>query len=276
MARLQRPYRPEGTPTRGKTARNRLRRVDIFALLYAPELIRRTDGPGETGLYVDLGYGAEAYTTLESAERFRAHNPHLHVLGVEIAPERVTAALPFVNEQTDFRLGGFNLPLKPGETVRLLRAFNVLRQYEEDQVLDAWQRMGTYLEMGGLLIEGTSDPLGRIWTANVLRREPQGLRYEALVFSTNFHWGFEPSIFQPVLPKNMIHRMVAGETIYEFMEAWKETARETIGLRAFGLRQWYTGSAEALSRRGYSILLRKNFLQRGFLVWRQNDQLLKT
>lgn len=270
MTRPVRTYRPEGAPTRGKTARNRLRRVDIFALLYAPDLIRRADAPEEVSLYVDLGYGAEAYTTLESAVRFRQHNAALRVLGVEIEPDRVAAAQPYADGQTFFRLGGFNLPLQTGERVRLLRAFNVLRQYEEAQVLEAWQRMGSYLEPGGLLIEGTSDPLGRIWTANVLRREPQGLRYEALVFSTNFHWGFEPSIFQPVLPKNLIHRMVAGEEIYSFMEAWKETAREMIGLRAFGLRQWFAGSAAALAERGYDLLQRKKYLQRGFLVWRPN------
>ena len=34
--------KPEGQPTRGKTASNRLRRVDNFILLYEPTLLKRT------------------------------------------------------------------------------------------------------------------------------------------------------------------------------------------------------------------------------------------
>ena len=82
-------------------------------------------------MFVDLGYGFDARTTLESASRFRQFNSELKILGVEIDKERVEAALPFADEKTYFRLGGFNLPLKDDEHVRLIRAFNVLRQYEE-------------------------------------------------------------------------------------------------------------------------------------------------
>ena len=71
--------KPEGQPTRGKTASNRLRRVDNFILLYEPSLLTRTDGlfappftwnkQNEKGgvadcLFVDLGYGFDARTTL--------------------------------------------------------------------------------------------------------------------------------------------------------------------------------------------------------------------
>lgn len=259
------PLRPVGQITRGKTARNRLRRVDNFVLMYAPEVLRLG---GARTLYVDLGYGAEAYTTLESAGRLRRANPNLPVLGVEIDPQRVENALPFCDERTFFRLGGFNLPLEAGETVCLIRAFNVLRQYEEEQVADAHRLMGSYLLPGGLLIEGTSDPFGRIWTANILRRKAETVEMEALVFGTNFRWGFEPAIFQPVLPKNHIHRMVEGEPICEFMEAWKRAARLTIAARNLGLRQWFTASAEALAQSGFRIDLRKKFLRRGYLIWK--------
>lgn len=267
-ARRPPPLRPVGQITRGKTARNRLRRVDNFVLMYAPEALRLDGGGSARAFYVDLGYGAEAYTTLESAERLRRANPDLPVLGVEIDPQRVETALPFCDDRTFFRLGGFNLPLESGESVRLIRAFNVLRQYEEDQVADAHRLMGSYLLPGGLLIEGTSDPFGRIWTANILRRTPDAVDMEALVFSTNFRWGFEPAIFQPVLPKNHIHRMVQGEPICEFMEAWKRAARQTIAARSLGLRQWFAASAAALALTGYRIDLRKKFLRRGYLIWK--------
>ena len=121
-------------PTRGKTASNRLRRVDNFILLYEPSLLTRTDGlfaPDlplnrteisgvADSLFVDLGYGFDARTTLESAGRFRRVNPNLPILGVEIDKERVDAAIPYADEVTHFRLGGFNLPLQAGESVRLI------------------------------------------------------------------------------------------------------------------------------------------------------------
>jgi hypothetical protein len=270
MPARKQSYRPVGEVTRGKTHRNRLRRVDIFLLMYAGELIRRRDGPFERALYVDLGYGAEAFTTLESAQRFRTQNNQLPVLGVEIDPERVESAQPYADEQTFFRLGGFNLPLLNGEGVRMMRAFNVLRQYEECEVDAAHALMGSYLLPGGLLIEGTSDPLGRIWVANLLRRAESGLVMEGLLFSTNFRWGFEPAIFQPVLPKNFIHRMLPGEKINDFMEAWKEASRQTIAVKTLGLRQWFAASAKALAANGYSIDLRRQYLQKGFLLWKRS------
>jgi hypothetical protein len=79
--------KPEGQPTRGKTASNRLRRLHNFILLYA-------------------------------------------------------------DERTFFRLGGFNLPLKEGEHVRLIRAFNVLRQYEEQDFAPACERLAQYVLPG--------------------------------------------------------------------------------------------------------------------------------
>src|SRR5678815_6170446 len=112
MAHSRISKKPEGQLTRGKTAANRLRRVDNFILLYEPSLLTRTDGLVADSIFVDLGYGFDARTTLESAARFRRVNPNLKILGVEIEKERVEAARPYENEKTFFRLGGFNLPLK--------------------------------------------------------------------------------------------------------------------------------------------------------------------
>src|SRR5512147_2586574 len=227
--------KPEGQPTRGKTAANRLRRVDNFLLLYEPSLLT----PGSTSfvpaLFVDLGYGFDPRSTLESASRFRRLNPDLPILGVEIEKDRVEAALPYADEKTFFRLGGFNLPLKEGETVRLIRAFNVLRQYEEKDFAPAYDRLAQYVLPGGLMIEGTSNPFGSIWVANVARKvlesdsssarqgmlsdrqehtpaghiapaiQKSGWNFEALVFSTNFRMGFDVEEFQTILPKNYIH-----------------------------------------------------------------------
>ena len=261
--------KPEGQPTRGKTASNRLRRVDNFILLYEPSLLTRSDGLFADALFVDLGYGFEARTTLESAARFRRLNPNLKILGVEIDKERVEAALPFADEKTFFRLGGFNLPLKHAEHVRLIRAFNVLRQYEEKDFAPAYERLTQYVLPGGLMIEGTSNPFGSIWAASIVRKLESGeWKIEALVFSTNFRMGFDVEEFQTILPKNLIHRMMPGEEIYDFFEAWKASAKETASFKTYGAKQWFIAStAEGLVRRGYKLNLQRKFLSKGYLIW---------
>jgi hypothetical protein len=264
----QRSY---GHFTRGKTARYRLRRVDNFVLMYDKPLIRRSDGLFAHAFFVDVGYGSEPFTTLESAARLCRQNPGLRVLGVEIDPDRVARARAHnADDNTCFRLGGFNLPLEAGETARVVRAFNVLRQYEESEVQPAWEMMGQSLLDGGLLIEGTSDPYGRVWVANVLRRVNGSLLYEGLLFSTNLRWGSVPDMFPPVLPKNYIHRMVAGEAIYGFMQAWTHAARETIAYSDWGKRQWFAASAHRLAQYGYRLELRRRFLRQGYLFWKEN------
>ena len=271
------PKRPLGQPTRGKTARNRLRRVDNFLAFYDPGLLRRVDDPFAGAFFVDLGYGAEPATTLESAQRLRRINPTLPVLGVEIDPERVAAAQPYSDRLTHFRLGGFNVPLRlrpdgSPETVRAIRAFNVLRQYEESEVAAAWETMARSLLPGGLLIEGTAEPFGRVWVANLLRRMENGapslLRQEGLLFSTNFRLGFDPAEFQAVLPKNLIHRMTPGEPIYALLKAWKRAARETMAARVWGPRQWFAASAQRLAALGYPVSLRPKLLSGGYLLVR--------
>ena len=297
--------KPEGLPTRGKTASNRLRRVDNFILLYEPSLLTRTDwlsappltlnkqkekGGVADAMFVDLGYGFDARTTLESAARFRRLNPKLKILGVEIDKERVEAALPFADEKTFFRLGGFNLPLQEGEYVRFIRAFNILRQYEEKDFAPAYERLGESILPGGLMIEGTSNPFGSIWCANLVRRtvesgsssHSQGVltafqervpglhnwKFEALVFSTNFRLGFDVEEFQTILPKNLIHRVIKGEPIYDFFENWKIAAAETSALKTYGAKQWFIAAAERLAERGYTVATQRKWLAKGFLIWK--------
>jgi len=260
----------EGHLTRGKTARNRLRRIDLYLALMERELLSREDAAYRDALYVDLGYGRMPYTTLESAERLRRVNPGLRVLGVEIDPERVQEARPFTDANTMFREGGFNLPLveKGGkrESARLIRAMNVLRQYDEGDVRDAYRLLGINLLPGGLLVEGTSNPSGRVWVVNLLRRqELPELHLEAILFGTNFKDGFDPAMFQSVLPKCFIHRVVPGEWMYAFFETWKAAWLETMGLRVYGPRQWFVAAAGKLQEGGYPIDIHPKLLSRGML-----------
>ena len=95
---------------------------------------------------------------------------------------------------------------------------------------------------------------------------------EALVFSTNFRMGFDITDFQAVLPKNYIHHVVPGELIHDFLEAWKRSAAETSSAKVFGLKQWFTASAESLAARGYRIDLHKKWLTKGWLIWNNQEQ----
>jgi len=56
--------RSEGQPTRGKTAPNRLHRVDNSILLYEPSLLTRTDGLFQRSMFIDLGYGFDVRVSL--------------------------------------------------------------------------------------------------------------------------------------------------------------------------------------------------------------------
>ena len=109
-------------------------------------------------LVVDLGYGATPVTAVELHARVRQVRPDAQVVGLEIDPERVAAAQPATAEGLSFRRGGFELAgLRP----LVVRALNVLRQYEPDAAAEAWRTMTAGLQPGGLLLEGTCDELGR-------------------------------------------------------------------------------------------------------------------
>lgn len=215
-----RPNRPHGQPTRGKTAGNRLRRVDVYTVLAMPGLLR-----GGSPLAIDLGFGARPWTTLELADRWRRVNPELRVLGVEIDPDRVTEALPHaMPPSVDFVRGGFDLASVLGsERARVVRCLNVLRQYDETAVAGALASVATALEPGGAVIEGTSNPSGRIVAFDVYRAGGDvapALRHDALVFATNFRTPTEPAEFRTIAPKRLIHRMF-DETPARFFSDWE-------------------------------------------------------
>ncbi len=264
--------RPQGRVTWGKTGRNRLRGSDHFLVQYDPGLLTRRRGEFRQALCVDLGYGAEPHTTLEWARRLRDRSADLPILGVEIEPERVARALDHADANTSFRLGGFNLPLIDGEHVRLVRAFNVLRQYTEAEVRPAWDLLAGQLLPGGLLLDGTSCPLGRTWSACVVRRPEVGeapWELEALVLGVNLRTGFDPDLVQARLPKAFIHRNVPGEPVHAFLAAWQRAAEETKPLSVWGARQWFAAAAAHLAGQGYDVVLRPRWLKQGWLVWRR-------
>jgi hypothetical protein len=250
-----------GQPTRGKTTANRLRKTDTFLAVAYPEFVRHLPG-----LYVDLGYGAFPITSVETLQRLRRLNPDLRVLGVEIDPERVTQAAPFAQPGLSFRLGGFNLPLAPGERAGVIRAFNVLRQYPEAEVTAALAALAAALAEGGLILEGTSDPPGRLLTFNLYQKQGGGLQRVALVLAPTLRADFVPRQFQAVLPKNFIHHAAPGGPIDRFFAAWHAAWQHARG-QARQPRQVFAHAALRLADHyGFALDRRPALLRRGFLV----------
>ncbi|WP_457948382.1 class I SAM-dependent methyltransferase [Pseudarthrobacter sp. alpha12b] len=235
--------RPVGNVTRGTTNPNRMRRVDRW--LTGPQgwRLRSAADP----LVVDLGYGATPATAVELYERLAAIRPDVRVCGIEIEPERVRAALPLQRPGLTFHVGGFELPV-PGRPV-LVRAFNVLRQYEEADVPGIWRLVQDRLTPAGLFIDGTCDEIGRRVTWVALDRD----RPLSLSISVRFGSFDLPSEVAERLPKALIHRNVPGEPVHAFMQAMDRAWLERAPLASFGNRQRWVGMCRSLRAAGWPV-----------------------
>ena len=224
--------RPIGVITRGTTNPNRLRRCDRWMVAH-PEissLLRSTKQP----LALDVGYGASHTTTVEWAGWLRSVNPATRVTGLEISPERV---LP-PRDGVTFELGGFELA---GYRPQLVRAFNVLRQYDVGQVDKAWSTVTSRLAPGGFFVEGTCDELGRRAAWVLLGADgPRSLSLAWDPFDVE-----RPSDLAERLPKILIHRNVPGEPIHELLQAADDAWDRAAGWAPYGPRvRWRMARAQ--------------------------------
>lgn len=241
--------------TRGTTGTNRLRRVDRWIAVH-PALRRADPHP----LVVDLGFGASAVTALELEARLRAARPDVEVLGLEIEPARVARA----REQLDlvragltsftpgarvsFGLGGFEVPAPRRPAV--IRAFNVLRQYDEVDVPGSWARMAERLAPGGILVEGTCDEIGRVstWIEVGADASPRTLSLSLRLAGLE-----QPSIAAERLPKALIHHNVPGERIHAFLAALDREWDRAAVVAPFGpVHRWRT-ALDALVADGWAL-----------------------
>ncbi|QIM21972.1 class I SAM-dependent methyltransferase [Phycicoccus sp. HDW14] len=239
--------RPVGVVTRGTTNPNRLRRCDRW--LAGPQAwrLRRHAGPP---VVVDLGYGASPVTAVELHDRLRGVRPDVEVVGVEIDPDRVEAARPLERPGLRFVRGGFEVPVPGGARPVLVRAFNVLRQYDESQVAAAWATTVARLAPGGLLVDGTCDELGRLasWVA-VGADGP-----ESLTLAWRLRGLERPGVVAERLPKSLIHRNVPGEPVHTLLGALDEAWERQAPLASYGVRQRFIGTAAALRDAGWPVL----------------------
>lgn len=242
--RTQSKHAPIGVITRGTTNQNRLRKCDRW-LRYNPELARllsRYEHP----LAVDVGYGASHTTTVEWAGWLRQVHPGIKVRGLEIDPARVLDPIAGV----EFSLGGFELAgLRP----QLVRAFNVLRQYDVEQVHDAWDTVLAAMDPQGWFIEGTCDELGRHMTWILLTQAgPQRLYLAWDPQHTPY-----PSFVAQRLPKVLIHRNTPGENIHSLLQqadaAWDHCASFAV----YGPKVRWQESLRLLAQQGVPVDIRE-------------------
>ncbi|PRY58025.1 hypothetical protein BCF74_11456 [Knoellia remsis] len=232
--------------TRGTTNPNRLRRGDRW--LAGPQAWRLRRAP-EPPVVVDLGYGASPVTAVELHDRLSRVRPDVEVVGIEIDPERVAAAQRLERPGLGFRRGGFEVPLD-GRDATVIRAFNVLRQYDEAEVDGAWDRLRSRLAPDGLLVDGTCDELGRLaaWVA-VTRDGPQ-----SLTFSWHLRGLDRPSVVAERLPKALIHRNVPGEPVHAFLADLDRHWERQAAHAAYGVRQRFRATAQAMRGAGWPLV----------------------
>lgn len=249
---------PVGAPTRGTTNPNRLRRVDrwITSAPATTRLLRAAESP----LVVDLGYGASPVTTVELARWLRRVRPDVRVLGLELDPARVAFAQPEASPPwLEFRRGGFELA---GTRPVLVRAFNVLRQYAEDEVAGAWALMLDSMPADGLLVEGTCDEVGRLSTWVLVRRSGP----VSLTLSMRLAGLEKPSTVAERLPKALIHRNVPGERVHALLSELDVCWATAAPHQAFGVRSRWLETVRLLVARGWPALGSPSRLRLGELT----------
>jgi hypothetical protein len=192
---------------------------------------------------VDLGFGASPITTVELRSRLAKLRPDVEVVGLEIDAERVRSAKPFEADGLHFARGGFELAgLRPA----VVRAFNVLRQYDESAVAAAWATMTGRLTDSGYLIEGTCDELGRVCTWATIAAGaaiPESLTLAAKLSTLD-----TPAVFAERLPKALIHHNVPGEPVHALLSELDSAWRKAAPVGVFGARQRWIAAVRSLDR----------------------------
>lgn len=248
---------PLGRPTRGTTGTNRLRRNDRW--IAASPAFRSAADP----LVVDLGYGASGVTAFELAARLSAVRSVAEVIGLELDPARVDTARAQLtavragetsfspSTRVSFARGGFEVPLPAGRRPAVIRAMNVLRQYDEADVAASWRTMCGRLAPDGILVEGTCDEIGRVASWVDVDGAGTPLRFTLSLRLSGLE---RPSIVAERLPKALIHRNVPGERIHRLLVDLDREWERAAALSAFGATQRFLAAVAGLRDAGWPVL----------------------
>lgn len=221
--------------------------------------MRRAEG----GPVVDVGVGEAPWTTLELARALRRENPALAVIGVEVDARRAAAAAAHAAGEVEIRVGGFELPL--AEPARVVRAMNVLRQYRPEHVAAAHAALARGVQVGGVVVEGSSDKAGHALAALVLRVTRDGPRREALVLHSACVRGFAPLALRDVLPRDLRRGVLPHTALGMLFARWTRVWSE---LKTADPRHSFRASARALAELDASVEADEALLAQGVVVWR--------
>ncbi|MFS2294133.1 MAG: hypothetical protein FWJ90_15810 [Actinomadura sp.] len=125
----------------------------------------------------------------------------------------------------------------------LIRAFNVLRQYDEAAAWRAWEELCGRLDPSGVLVEGTCDEIGRraVWVT----LGPGGPR--TITFAAHLPTLGRPSELAERLPKTLIHRNVPGEPVHRLLTAFDRAWAAAAPHSVFGHRARWIEAVRLLS-----------------------------
>ncbi len=149
-----------------------------------------------------------------------------------------------------FRLGGFETPTPGGRPPAVIRAFNVLRQYDESAVVDSWRIMQDRLQPGGALVEGTCNEVGRVasWVTLDDRRTahlhgvPAGRRPRA---AEHRRRAAAQGVDPPERPRGRVHAF-----LLDLDRSWAVAAP----LGTYGPRQRWIATVHGMRDRGWPVL----------------------
>ena len=175
--------------------------------------------------------------------------PDVDVVGIEIDPARVRSAKSLERNGLSFRQGGFELPVDGRHPV-MVRAFNVLRQYSEDEYQAHWDMVVSRLAPGGIFVDGTCDEIGR--RATWVELDSTGP--VSLSISLRFGAFVLPSDVAERLPKALIHRNVPGEKVHALLQAMDSAWLHAAPQASYGNRQRWLAMCADLRAAGWPLL----------------------
>ncbi len=166
---------------------------------------------------VDLGYEASPVTALELQGRLVRIRADVRVVGIEIVPGRVAAAVPLEREGLSFRRRGFEVPLDDRQRARVVRAFTVLSQKPEHAAAWSWVRER--------LAPNACSSTARVTRSDAERPGCPSTVTGPVSFTLSLRLaGLErPSDVAEPLPKSLIHRNVAGERVHDDLRDLEST-----------------------------------------------------
>src|SRR5690606_8673903 len=149
-----------------------------------------------------------------------------------------------------FARGGFEVPLPGDRRPAVIRAMNVLRQYDESDVAEAWKSVASRLAPGGLLVEGTCDEIGRVASWVDVASDGLPVRFTISLRLAGLE---HPAVVAERLPKALIHRNVPGERIHDLLHALDREWERAAALSTFGPVQRWLATVSALKAQGIPV-----------------------